>query len=134
MDLLKTTYSIVEPSKRCYPVCATLIALLSREDGATTFQTLTKHTFNFATALPFSLPEVIHRQLIVEYKQRLRQALDAIVLVRASSGLSIQSQPLSARGSDEADTATKLAQAKRDITKRWLTSWLEGAEPRRREK
>lgn len=108
--------------------------MLSRENGAPTLQTLTKHNFIFPTALPFGLPESIRQQLIVEYKQRLRKALDAIVLVRSSSGLSIQSQPLSAGSSDEVDPATRLAQAKRNNTKRWLTGWLRGYEPRRKEK
>lgn len=133
MDLLKTTYSIVAPSKRCCPVCANLIALLSREDGAPTLQTFTKHNFIFPTALPFGLPESIRQQLIVEYKQRLRKALNAIVFVRSSSGLSIQSQPLSAESSDEADPVTKLAQTNDSNMERWLNGWICEYEPQRKE-
>lgn len=135
MDLLKTTYSIVAPSKRCCPVCATLIAHLSHEQGAPTLQILTKHSYIFPTALPFGLPEPIRRQLIVEYKERLNMKLKAIIPAGGtSSGLSLQSQPLSVGSGDEGDETSKVAEATRNRTKRWLKSWLKGSEPGRRER
>lgn len=130
--MLKTTYSIVAPSKRCCPICATLIAALSREAGAPVLHTLTKHTYIFPTAFPCGLPQRIRQQLLAQTKERLRKALHALIAeVRTSSGLSLQSQPLSAGSGDEVDPSSKLAELKHENTVRWVKGWLRETEPRR---
>lgn len=135
VDIFRTTYSIVAPSKRCCPVCATLIAALSREAGAPALHTLTKHTHIFPTAFPCGLPERIRQQLLGEYKVRLRKALYSLIDEdRTASGLSLQSEALSAGSGDEADPTSKLEEAKRGNTVRWVKNWLLLPEPKRMEK
>lgn len=135
VDIFSTTYSIVAPSKRCCPVCATLIAALSREAGAPVLQSLTKHTHIFPTAFPCGLPKNIRHQLIVDFKGRLRNALYSLIdKPRTSSGLSLQSQGLSANSGDEADSSSQLEEAKHENTIRWVDGWLHAPEPRRMER
>ncbi|KAL0634869.1 hypothetical protein Q9L58_006229 [Maublancomyces gigas] len=135
VDIFKKTYSIVAPSKRCCPICATLIAALSREDGAPELHTLTKHTHIFPTAFPYGLPERIRHQLLVEYKDRLRSALHGLVAKhRTASGMSLQSEALSAGSGDEADPPSKLEEMKREKTELWVELWLGNDEPSRMEK
>lgn len=132
---LKTTYSIVAPSKRCCLICATIMASLSREHGGPIIQTLTKHQYIFPTALPCGLPESIRRRLISHYKQRLTTVLNAIVPTASTApGLSIQSQPLSVGSGDEGDELSKIAEAQRSNTQRWLKAWFLDTEPERMEK
>lgn len=134
MDILKTTFSIVAPSKRCCPICATLLASLSREVGAPVLRTLTKHPYIFPTAFPCGLPERIRRQLLGEYKGPLRRALFALIdAARTSSELSFQSQPLSAGSADQADSQPNLSEAKHNNTIRWVKGWLRKPEPQRME-
>lgn len=131
MDVLKTSYSIVAPSKRCCPVCATLIASLSRETGGPILNTLTKHPFIFPTALPVGLPESVRRRLLNQYRERLRQELDTIVVrARKSSSLSVQSEPLSV-GSDEGE-AEEDEPTLQDSSRLWLVDWFKEPEPDRR--
>lgn len=135
VEIFKSTYSIVAPSKRCCPICATLIDALSRETDAPVLHTLTKHTHIFPTAFPCGLPERIRRQLLDTYKGRLRSAFHALIAAdRTSSGLSLQSQALSAGSGDEADPASKLEEAKRENIVRWVKGWLREPEPRRMER
>lgn len=132
MQLLKTTFSIVAPSKRCCPICANLIAYLSQEEGAPILHTLTKHSYIFPTAFPCGLPKSIRHKLILEYKQRLFAALnDLVSAARTSSGLSLQSQAASIDSGDEGDEALKLEEAIDDNTKRWVTAWIQEPEPQR---
>lgn len=113
VNILKSTYSIVAPSKRCCPICATLIAALSREAGAPRLHTLTKHTHIFPTAFPCGLPERIRHQLLVEFKNRLRIALHALdAKDRMASGMSPQSEALSAGSGDEASPSAILGEAR----------------------
>lgn len=135
MDLLKTSYSIVAPSKRCCPVCATLIASLSRENGAPILNTLSKHPFIFPTALPVGLPGAIRSHLLDRYRERLRQALDKVVVTaRKSSSLTLQSEPLSVGSDSEDDEAT--AQERESVLEKvsgpWLMRWFKMPEPDRR--
>lgn len=137
MDHLKTSYSIVAPSKRCCPVCATLISYLSHERGAPILNTLTKHPFIFPTALPVGLPESIRHRLIVLYKARLRVELDTLVITaRSLSGLSLQSEPLSVASDDgdEAKAKAKVNSLRAESHWRiWLIEWFQLDEPERRE-
>lgn len=136
MDILKTSYSIVAPSKRCCPVCATLIASLSRENGGPILNTLSKHPFIFPTALPVGLPEAVRRRLLEQYRERLRQVLDTLVVkARKSSSLSLQSLPLSV-GSEEGDKSAVQEDGLilLDDSRLWLVRWFEAPEPDRRKK
>lgn len=135
VNIFKTTYSIVALSKRCCPICATLIAALSREAGGPILHTLTKHTHIFPTGFPCGLPEWIRHELLVEYKNRLRSALHALVAKdRMASGMSPQSELLSAGSGDEADSPSMLEQSEdRLYTLRWLSNWLREPEPLRME-
>lgn len=54
-------------------------------------------------------------------------------LARASSGLSLQSQPLSISCGDEDDRASKVDDLEDDNTQRYLRGWLPMWEPDRRE-
>lgn len=135
VEIFRTTYSIVASSKRCCPVCATLIAALSREAGAPVLHTLTEHTHIFPTAFPCGLPERIRHQLLVEYKGRLRKALYSLIDEDSTAtGLSLQSQALSAGSGDEGDSSSKLEEAKRENRVRWVKGWLREPEPKRMER
>lgn len=135
MDILKTSYSIVAPSKRCCPVCPTLIASLSRENGRPILTTRTKHPFILPTAFPVGLPESVRRRLLDLYRERLRQELDTLVATaRKSSCLSLQSQPLlvgSNEGNEEMQEEDSTLQ---NSSRLWLVRWFEEPEGDRRRK
>lgn len=136
MDVLKTSYSIVAPSKRCCPVCATLIATLSRESGVPILNTLTKHPFIFPTAFPVGLPGSVRRRLLDLYRERLRQELDTLVdKARKSSSHPLQSQPLSVESNkDNEGSVQEEGSALENSARLWLIRWFEVPEGDRRKK
>lgn len=99
LNTIRTCYSLLAPSKRCCPVCATTVSLLSAEaknTSGSSIHALSKHSIIYPCALPIGLPRSIREKLLVHYRGELRVRLAPLVdKNRRESSTSVQSNALS---------------------------------------
>lgn len=88
---------MLAPSKRCCPVCADTISLLSAEADAADSRpilALSRHSITFPCAFPVGLPREIREKMLIRYREELRQSLTGLrTPEQQRSGLSAQLIP-----------------------------------------
>lgn len=135
LNAISTCYSLLAPSKRCCPVCANTISLLSIEAadaGGPYIHALSKHSITFPCAFPIGLPRSVRGKLLELYRRELRERLtDLLALERKLSGRSTQSATLSLDGDAEAAAAERENWA---LLRMYQSGWAELQPEERRER
>jgi hypothetical protein len=103
LDSLATAKSLIAPSKRCCPPCATILRLLSKQPAASHYKIMGQHQYIFPCALPTGLPAIVRKELLKEYDLLLTEHLMNLYNERRESFAFGQSTPLSDSDHDSGD-------------------------------
>lgn len=117
LQTIKNSYNLLAPSKRCCPVCAATIALLTTPNDRPQLQALSKHSIIFPCAFPPGLPRDVRVALLDRYRTRLKRRL--LTLLKSKKGHvsdgSGQSEPSSLHAIQQDNEGTRAERALRGI-------------------
>src|SRR5947209_14074215 len=106
---------VIGVSKRCCPVCARLLTILSEsawyKDLATPFKFRASHGNISGCSLPPWLPTEIHKRMVKEFGEELKQCLEKLRRIDTAAQMSPPSTPDSSARSESSMDSDSLLNA-----------------------